>query len=335
MLKITLENVRKKETAQAIVQQIMNAMDKGDLKKGDILPSERSLAEELHISRGTVHNAYDILKQQQCIVARGGSHHYIMGLDSRNDARKQKAIEMTDEYILNMSKCGLTPNEVRSILDMKLLNLEREKYRKRVRLGIIECRQEALFLFKRQLEYIYGLDISLYLLDDILNSNALVENALTCDMVITTASHYFEVCKNIPELQSKLVEVVTSWTEQTIFDLASIPDDAHIGIVYSSPRTITLIQSVLQKFNIKYQSLDAANEKNFRTFQNFCSSKTVLIAEPLSVIFDPKRQDELLKDFFAREGKLIAFDHIIDRGSLLIIEQSLTKIMKEKGISKI
>lgn len=334
MFRITLDHVRKKETSQAIARQIITAMDKGYLKKGDTLPSERALADELNISRGTVRNAYNILKKQQCIVARSGSHHYIMGLDSHDDTKKQKALELTNEYILNMAKFGLTTDEVRSMLDMKLLNLEREKYSRVVHLGIIECRHEALFLFKRQLEHIYGLNISLYLLDEILSDSSLVKNALTCDMIITTASHYFEVCKNIPELEHKLVEVVTSWSEQTIFNLASIPDEAHIGIVYSSPRTITLIQNALKKFNINYKSLDATSEKNLRTFQTFCSSRTVLIAEPLSVIFDQGRQKELLQDFFLRGGKTIAFDHVIDRGSLLIIEQSITKIMKEKGIAK-
>ena len=126
------------------------------------------------------------------------------------------------------------------------------------------------------------------------------------------------------------MEIVTSWSEQTIFDLASIKKDARIGIVYRSPRTIGLIQSALDNFNIKYESLAAFNEKNLRTFKDFCEDKTVLIAEPLSLIFRKDRQEEYLKHFFEKGGKIINFDHYIDKGSMMIIEQAVLRIIEKK-----
>ena len=51
-------------------------------------------------------------------------------------------------------------------------------------------------------------NISSYLLDEIKANSELAKDAMTCDVVFTTGDHYFDLQKNIPELEEKLVEVL-------------------------------------------------------------------------------------------------------------------------------
>lgn len=329
MYKIKLSYEKKKELSSQIAHQIILAIEKGDLRKGDILPAERLFAEELHVSRGTIHKAYEILKKQKCIVAKRGSHHYVMGLDAQNNYQHDKGVELTNQYLNKMLELKLSFREIQAMLNLEILS--RRENNQMIKVGIIECRPSALYTFAQYLEQISCVDLSLYLIDEITHSPSLVEDALVCDIILTTGDHYFDVCKSLPMLESKLLEVVTSWSEKTIFALANIPSSARIGIVYVSPQTINIIQSALKYFDIHYESLTAFNENNLRTFKEFCSTRNVLIAEPLSIIFQNNRQNELLQDFRNQGGQIISFENHIDKGSQMLIEQSILRIANERG----
>lgn len=328
MLKINLDGISKRDIANSIANQIITAIAVGDLRKGDVLPSERTLSESLGVSRGTINKVYSCLKSNRYIISKIGSHHYVAGIESLEESKREKGHELTNRYIDSMRELNYTFSEIRATLNLSII--KREGSTDYVKMAVIECRPDAIYVFKKRLESIPNLKIYLFLLDDVLNIPSKVEEIMQCDIILSTSAHYFEVCKNFPQLSPNIVEVVTVLSENTVFQLASIPHNARIGIVYSSPRTIELIQTTLQYFNIKYETLSAFNETSLKTFDDFCASKTVLIAEPLSVIFDESRNQSLLKDFFQRGGKTILFDHSIDKGSMLIIEQSILKAMNKK-----
>lgn len=330
-MKIELDTKHPRSYSVQIFKQIVSNIESQSIKKGEILPSERKLSEELNIARGTIRKAYKMLEDSKYVVSRRGSHYYVTGSDSNEDMRKKAATIQTDQYLERMLKLHYSIDEIKSLVNLKIMELENTGLNK-IHLGILECRNDSLFTFKRQLEYIPELDISLFLVDDFINNRFVYEKAANCDILVTTASHYFDVIKAAPEIAHKIIEVVSRWADKTIFDLASITPDAKIGIVYSSPRTISLIESALEFFKIGYRSLAAFNESNLREFEKFCSTKTILISEPLSIIFDEEKKKSYLKTFLDNGGKTMCFDHYIDKGSLLQIEKAITSLIKNREL---
>lgn len=329
MIRFNINKNYSRNITPQIVEQISTAIERNELKKGEVLPSERALAETLGVSRVTVRKAYKILENNRYIVSRKGSHYYVAGISDQNDIRKKYALQRTEQYVNELTTMNFTPDEIRIFLNLNLRSHESKE--NTIKVAIIECRTDVLYTFKRQLEYIPNLDISVYLINDVVSSIAAAEEVETFDIVLTTASHYYDVCKAVPSLKPRLIEVVSSWSEKTIFELASIRKTAKIGIVYSSPRTISLIESALIFFNIEYKSLSAFNENNIREFKNFCSSKTILIGEPLSIIFNEDIQKNFLKTFLEKGGQIICFDHFIDKGSLMTVEKAISQLMDQKN----
>ena len=330
MLKIVIPDKRRKNLSEEIVRQITAAIESGELRKGDALPSERMLSESLGISRGTIHNAYCMLKEKNAIGSKQGSHHFVIGMDHAFAFKHDQGVVYTKQYIENLLKLDFSLEEIQSMIDLEIL--KRQNSGNLIKIGVVECRPAGLHVFLQQLHKMNLYNISSYLLDEIKANSELAKDAMTCDVVFTTGDHYFDLQKNIPELEEKLVEVVTSWSEQTIFEMARIPSDANIGLVYSTPSIIDLVKSTLSYFNIKYHTLTAFNEKNLRAFKEFCKKCSVLIAEPVSIIFQEGRYDELLGDFLSTGGQIVTYKNTIDRGSLMIMEQALLRIMEEKGI---
>jgi len=68
---------RSQKVVYAIVQRIREAMERGDLRRGDRLPSEQELCEELGASRIAVREALKILEALGAVEIRQGSGTYI------------------------------------------------------------------------------------------------------------------------------------------------------------------------------------------------------------------------------------------------------------------
>ena len=56
---------------------LVDRIDHGDLEGGDPLPTEELLCRTLHLSRATVHRAYDLLVQENCVDRRPGAGTFV------------------------------------------------------------------------------------------------------------------------------------------------------------------------------------------------------------------------------------------------------------------
>jgi DNA-binding FadR family transcriptional regulator len=65
--------VRARRTFEAVVSQIAEAIRAGQLRRGDRLPSERTLAERMEVSRPTLREAIKVLAQAGIVEVRPGS----------------------------------------------------------------------------------------------------------------------------------------------------------------------------------------------------------------------------------------------------------------------
>lgn len=73
-----LKAVRKKRAYEDIVKQIRNLVEKGRLKRGDQLPTERELSEAFKVSRATVREAIFSLETMKLVDRRQGDGTYVI-----------------------------------------------------------------------------------------------------------------------------------------------------------------------------------------------------------------------------------------------------------------
>ncbi len=69
--KLSVDNATSEPYYSQIQRQIQQLIDVGELESGASLPSERDLAEALHVSRTTVKRCYDALRESQALSTHG------------------------------------------------------------------------------------------------------------------------------------------------------------------------------------------------------------------------------------------------------------------------
>lgn len=84
---ISINNSSGKPKYKQIITSVESAIIKGNLKKGDRLPSVNKIALEFSISRDTVLTAYDALKKRGIITAVSGKGYYVKSEEFNFDQR--------------------------------------------------------------------------------------------------------------------------------------------------------------------------------------------------------------------------------------------------------
>ncbi|CAH8772373.1 GntR family transcriptional regulator [Paenibacillus dendritiformis] len=76
-MKIIISNVSDPPIYQQIKDQIKDAILYGELKEGELLPSIRALANDLHVSVLTTRRVYDELESEGFITTRPGKGSFV------------------------------------------------------------------------------------------------------------------------------------------------------------------------------------------------------------------------------------------------------------------
>ncbi len=78
-ISIVVSNSSKEPIYEQIKRQIKESILRGELQEGELLPSIRQLAKDLHISVITTKRAYDDLEQEGFIVSVVGKGSFVAG----------------------------------------------------------------------------------------------------------------------------------------------------------------------------------------------------------------------------------------------------------------
>jgi GntR family transcriptional regulator len=103
---------------QQLVQQVREAMARGDLRPDHQLPSVRQLSRDLVINPNTVARAYTELERDGLLHNRPGRGVFIAGPKSelRKDARRQRLIEILDRLLTEAVHLGFSEQEVSKLV---------------------------------------------------------------------------------------------------------------------------------------------------------------------------------------------------------------------------
>lgn len=323
---IQLDFQSKKPIYQQIVEQILAQVKSGELHPGDKLPTERELAAQLDIARGTVKKAYKDLADNNIIEVIQGSGSYIRGDRGGDDAETRRfALSAIDRMLDNLLMRGLSFREITMLFRMSMLR--RDPHHRTVRVAIVDCNPESLTLFKRQLNYIPGVVLSVILVDTILLDDEPGRLLSGFDLVVTTATHYEQVSASLRTLDVKVMMVDMVPSVQTIMDISTLPAGGRVGIICQSNKFSNLILEQIEQHSGVRRSFPVHFEETADGCARFMRDKDVVILAPDLRLSDPALSGPVLKQYAEKGGRVITFDYLIDRTSLTCVEEQIERLL--------
>jgi GntR family transcriptional regulator len=99
---------------EQLVQQVREAMARGDLSLEQQLPSVRQLSRDLVINPNTVARAYTELEREGLVHNRPGRGVFVAGtkIALKKDARRQRLLEILDRLLTEAVHLGFSEEEV-------------------------------------------------------------------------------------------------------------------------------------------------------------------------------------------------------------------------------
>lgn len=161
--------------------RIVGLLHVGRLKRGDLLPSIRSLAKETGADHRAVAGAYRVLEAEGLVEIRPGSGVYLAG-----DASAGILQSETDRWLSSVLLEGWS----RRIARADLAALIDRCAGSRVRCACIESNEDHMIAVAAELEDDFSLDVQAVLVSPAAEPASILAQALSqSDLVVTTVFH--------------------------------------------------------------------------------------------------------------------------------------------------
>lgn len=329
MISIRINKNENTPVYRQIARQITAHIQNGVVLPGHSLPSERELASQLGVARGTVTKAYDELARNHVIEFSPGRSGVVSGRQADLQTnRKEQALRIIDELVAHLKRLRFSYREIRTLIDLAIL--EKENQFEQLNIAAIDCNPESLSIFQRQLGFISQMALTKFLLADLLHNSAPERKLAAFDLVLCTATHFSELSDRIPALRSKLVQVIVSPSQQSIIDLAGIGMNQRIGVICESKQFLNIIVCHLKDFAIPTERVNHLAPGQDEKLPDFLKANQVIITPPGYSLPITKHNAAVIQAFTQAGGKIIPFDYQIERSSLLYIEERIKDLLMRR-----
>ena len=330
-LVLKIEKLSDTPVYRQIIEQITSRVQRGELKAGDRLPPERELALILNIARGTISKAYAELERSRIItITRGRGTFVAQNQDifrEGREGRKETAVSRINNVIAELEGLKFSHREIANFFHIILM--ERERNVENLHIAAIDCNPESLAIFEQQLRYLPHTTIHQFILDELVSGNVKEKNLSQFDLILTTSTHYTEILGLLPGLKEKILQAAVSPGQQTVIDLAKIGASSKITVLCKSRQFAQIIKERLDAFQIDPDFVSQILEGEV-DYHVFLSQKDVLILPPDQAFEKDGDFIKALAAFKEQGGQVIHFDYQIDRGTLIRIEEEITRILGQR-----
>ena len=311
-----------------LADQVLAGVKSGLLKPGDRLPTERELAAQLGVARGTVRKAYRELADNNLVQVIQGSGVYIHRDGGQLDSRRRRAAaNLVEETLNRLERWGFSPAETEALLRA---DLARRQTGRGVRAAVIDCNPESLSIFKRQLLQIPDLSVSVLMVESILMEDDPRGLLSEFDLALTTVTHYDQINACLAGSGLRLLKAAMALSPRTIVDVTSLPAESSIGILCSSNKFAGLIAEQLNYFRAKEGRFDVHFESDVQEAARFIEQYDAVVAPPDSLLFSSSAGREALERYRTQGGRAVSFDYQIERGSLIHLEEQISALLRQK-----
>ncbi|MFC1582125.1 GntR family transcriptional regulator [Planctomycetota bacterium] len=273
--------------------------------KSDRLPTERELAERLHVSRNTVSSAYRELEDDGLINTHVGKGTFVAGDGGLSRQDRQvllgKAIGQAVEESLSL---GFTLDEFQDSADGYVESKRRLLKGRSV--AFIECNNAQLRYFAEHLKIDERIRIEPVLLQD-LKDPAVRRKVEQADLVVTSFYHYAEIHTQLVNRRDRIMGIGLRPEMRTLVEIARLQEDSVVGIMISSEEFYAEVYQTLIHSEIKFKDI-------LRTTSKDPEEMKVFIKRADAVITSPTRYAAVRKAA-GRRKKIIEFIYTPDEAS--------------------
>lgn len=325
-IKISIDKKSPVPAYRQLIKQITSMIHEGRLKPGDKLPTERELASQLNIARGTVKKAYEVMARDGLIETTQGRGTFV---SSRQDiiptGRKERAQKIIDNLLDELRELNFSYQEIRTFVELAII--QREEKLENFNVAIIDCNPESLSIFERQLIFLKHVRVSRFLLDEIVADPQASKRLEPFDLILTTSTHYSELLGKVPPLRDRLIQVAVSPSQETIIEMASLSPAQRLGVVCESQNFLARVVARLKGMGLATGPVPCLFLKDENKLPEFLAELDVVFVPPGYHLQRKKENMAAVQEFRQRGGKVITFDYQIERGSLLYVEERISQLL--------
>lgn len=119
-MKILISNTSDSPLYQQIKDQIKDAILKGELAAGDVLPSIRAFANDIKVSVLTVRRVYDDLEQEGFVTSQVGIGTFVSAgnVELLRDSRRRVVEQKMQDMIQAAKSLGIGKEELSQMMDI-------------------------------------------------------------------------------------------------------------------------------------------------------------------------------------------------------------------------
>jgi len=120
LLKILISNTSEKPLYQQIKEQVKDAILKGELVEGEMLPSIRNLANDLRVSVLTIRRVYDELETEGFVTSQAGRGTFVASgnIELLRESKRHLVEQKIQDVIKTAKSLNISREELNAMMDI-------------------------------------------------------------------------------------------------------------------------------------------------------------------------------------------------------------------------
>ncbi len=305
-----------------VKRKIERLIASGHWEKGQRLPAERALAEELEVSRNTVSLAYRQLEAEGLVTSRQGRGTFVAEADDlvRLENRRDRLARIIDSALEDAGAMGISLDEFMNMAVRR--TEERRKMLQEVRIAFVECNREQLDYFSKELELGTGVRVLPVLTDELVAGEASARATIaSADLIVTTFFHLDEVRALFPARAEDILGIALDPVIETIVRIARLPQNCKVLLVCLSTRFAERVCKSMDLAGITEVDVEITTSKDPEELRAKLVGKR-------AVIVSPGRMKEVVA-LVRRGTPCIEFVYKLDAGSVNLLGASVIERRKK------
>ena len=291
-----------------LVDQINARIRSGAIPTGTQLPTVREMAEQMHLSCGTVKRVYDRLQEMGDIEMTRRRGTFVKYVRQDGDSRKLQAMTAIDRMIRQLSDLSFSPAEIEIFLNLKMREWELKW--SGVRISVATDAAELSYLIERQLSQMGNVCLSICSLKQLREYPYSIDEQ--SDVILASVEDAPKISSILPDAD-KLVRVAFTLKPECAFALAGCAGKK-IG-VWGEEAFAALVAAQLPE--------------NMRAGLACCGTAEEAEGTDVLIAAAETPLDAALQ---AMGDRLLRFDYGIDQGSLIYLEERIGRIRTERQL---
>ena len=294
-----------------LADQINAEIRSGALKTGERLPTVREMAQQMHLSCGTVKRVYDRLAELGDIEMTRRRGTFVKYVRENADSRKLQAMAAIDRMLRQMADLNFSPAEIQIFVGLKMREWSRS--RSGVRLAVVTPSGRLTPSLRRQLETFSNVQADAWPTAQMIEYPYNAEEQ--SDLILADVSAAARIAPQLSE-PNRLVRVAFSLTPQSRRDAARLAQPGAL-LATADEELARLVREELS---------DALS---------VCTPEELVNRPDFSVLAVGEGEAEsghlaAMLSELREENRLVSLSYRLDDGTMIHLEERIRRIREER-----